>query len=92
MGMTFQRNQEVEAAPLNEEAILFHPSSSKFFMLNSTSAFIWNQLATPVTIERIATAIADNFAEVTPENAIVDVHDTVEQLVSMDLVVATDDP
>ena len=91
MGMTFERNPEVEAAPLNEEAILFDPNSSKFFMLNSTSAFIWEQLSTPISIDRLATAIADNFADVTPENAIVDVRDTLKQLVSMDLVVATGD-
>jgi len=89
MGTTFERNQEVEAAPLNEEAILFDPNSSKFFMLNSTSAFIWEQLSSPVSIEGIASAITENFADVTPENAVVDVRDTVEQLVSMDLVVAS---
>lgn len=91
MGKTFERNQQVEAAPLNEEAILFEPNSSKFFMLNSTSAFIWEQLSTPVSIERIATAIADNFADVTPQNAVADVRNTVEELVSMDLVVASGD-
>lgn len=92
MEMTFERNQEVEAAPLNEEAILLDPTSSKFFMLNSTSAFVWEQLSTPATIEGIATAIVDNFAEVTPETAIADVRSTVEELVSMNLVVATGHP
>ena len=91
MEKTFEQNQEVEASPLNEEAILFDPTSSNFFMLNSTSTFIWEQLSTPVTIERIATAIAERFADVTPEKAIVDARDTVEKFVSMDLVVATGD-
>jgi hypothetical protein len=92
MAMTFKQNQEVEAAPLNEEAILLDPISSNFFMLNSTSAFVWEQLSTPATIEGIATAIVDNFADVTKENAIADVSTTVEELVSMNLVVATGDP
>jgi hypothetical protein len=92
MEKTFEQNKEVEAAPLNEEAILLDPTSSKFFMLNSTSAFVWEQLSTPATIEGIATAIVDNFADVTKENAIADVSTTVEELVSMNLVVATGDP
>lgn len=91
MGMTFQQNQEIEAAPLNEEAILLDPASAKFFMLNSTSAFIWEQLSTPATIEGIATAMVDTFADVTLEHAVADVHNTVEELVSMNLVVATAD-
>jgi hypothetical protein len=92
MEKTFEQNKEVEAAPLNEEAILLDPTSSKFFMLNSTSAFVWEQLSTPATIEGIATAIVDNFADVTKENAIADVSTTVEELVSMNLVVATGGP
>jgi len=91
MGMTFERNQEVEGAPLNDEAILLEPTSSKFFMLNSTSAFVWEQLSTPATIEGIATAIVDTFADVTPETAMADVRNTVDELVSMNLVVATGD-
>lgn len=91
MGMTFERNQEIEAAPLNEEAILLDPTSSKFYMLNSTSAFIWEQLSTPATIEGIATAVVDRFSDVTPENAVADVRSTVEELVSLDLVVETSD-
>jgi hypothetical protein len=91
MGMTFERNQEVEAAPLNEEAILLDPTSSKFFMLNSTSAFIWDQLSRPATVERIATAIVDTFGDVTPETAMADVRNSVEELVAMNLVVATGD-
>ena len=88
MGMTFERNQEVEAAPLNEEAILLDPASSQFFMLNSTSAFIWDQLSSPATIERIATAMADTFADVTPDTAIADVSSTLEEFVSKNLAVA----
>lgn len=91
MGMTFERNQEVEAAPLNDEAILLDPTSSKFFMLNNTSAFVWEQLSAPATIEGIATAIVGTFADVTPETAMVDVRNTVDELVSMNLVVARGD-
>lgn len=91
MGMTFEQNQEVEAAPLNDEAILLDPTSSKFFMLNSTSAFVWEQLSTPATIEDIATAIVGTFADVTPEAAIADVSSTLDELVSKNLVIATGD-
>jgi hypothetical protein len=91
MEKTFEQNKEVEAAPLNEEAILLDPISSNFFMLNSTSAFVWEQLSTPATREGIAKAIVGSFADVTPETAIADVRSTVEELDSMNLVVATGD-
>ena len=88
MDRTFQQNPKVEAAPLNEEAILFNPTTTKFFMLNRTSSFIWECLSTPASAETLAGAMCDAFKNVTPSDALSDVQAMLGQMLSMELVIA----
>ncbi len=88
MDRMFQKNPKVEAAPLNEEAILFDPTSSKFFMLNRTSAFIWERLSVPATAESLAGELCKSFDRVQMADALNDVRATLDEFLSMDLVVA----
>ena len=90
MDRTFQKNPKVEAAPLNEEAILFDPTSSKFFMLNRTSSFIWERLSAPKTAELLAGELCNSFEDVEMAQALKDVRATLDQMLSMDLVVVAD--
>jgi coenzyme PQQ synthesis protein D (PqqD) len=90
MGRTYERNQGVEAAPLNEEAILLDPATSKFFMLNRTSSFIWDRLATPTTAELLAGAICQSFDNVDMPDALRDVRATLDEMQSMGLVLSKD--
>jgi hypothetical protein len=90
MNPTFHRNQQIESAPLNEEAILLDPATSKFFMLNSTSSFIWEHLSTPSTPESLANEICMFFDNVTPENALKDVRAALDEMRSLGLVVSKD--
>jgi hypothetical protein len=90
MNRMFQQNPRVEAAPLNEEAILFDPTGSKFFMLNSTSSFIWGRLTSPSTAESLASDICKHFDNIAPADAMKDVQSTLEQMLSMELVVVKD--
>ena len=88
MNRTFQKNPRVEAAPLNEEAILFDPTGSKFFMLNSTSSFIWERLTSPTTAESLAAEICKSFDNVSPTDALKDVCSALDQMLSMQIVIA----
>lgn len=90
MDRTFARNPRIEAAPLNEEAILLDPATSKFFMLNRTSAFIWERLSAPSTADSLAGEICKSFENVTPADALKDVRATLEEMLSMELVVTQD--
>ena len=90
MNRTFQRNQRIEAAPLNEEAILFDPTSSKFFMLNRTSSFIWDRLSAPSTAESLAGEVCKSFENIGPEDALKDVRTALDEMLSMELVVASE--
>ena len=90
MNRTFQRNNRVEAAPLNEEAILLDRTTSKFFMLNRTGSFIWERLSTPTTAESLAGEICKSFENVAPADALNDVRATLDEMLSMELVIAND--
>ncbi len=92
MTRTFQRNPGVEAAPLNEEAILLDPVTSKFFMLNSTSSFIWERLSTPSTAESLASEICKAFDKVTMPDALSDVRASLDEMLSLGPVVSNDSP
>ena len=91
MSRTFQRNPRVEAAPLNEEAILLDPTTSNFFMLNRTSSFIWERLSTPATADSVAAAICDSFRDIALADAQSDVRAALDQMLSMGLVISNDD-
>jgi len=88
MSRIFERNQAVEAAPLNEEAILLDPATSKFFMLNRTSSFIWDRLSKPSTAESLAGEICKNFEYVEMPAALKDVQATLNEMQAAGLVVA----
>ena len=85
--MRFQQSVGVEAAPLQDEMILFHSASKQFCVLNRTSSFIWSQLKEPVTIEEIARRVQDSFGEVVHNNVVSDVDTAVQRMLSLGLIV-----
>ena len=89
MNRTFQRNPQVESAPLNDEAILLNPTTSRFFMLNRTSSFIWEQLSKPTTAESLAAQVCECFDGVTAADALNDVKTTLDEMLSLELVIAS---
>ncbi len=90
MTRTFQQNPRVEAAPLNEETILFDPTTSTFFLLNRTSSFVWERLSKPITAEFLAGEICECFDNIALADALHDVRATLDQMLSMELVVTND--
>ncbi len=91
MKPTFERNKQIEGAPLEEENILVDPTTSKFVLLNQTSSFIWERLSSPCTAESIATEVSEYYRDVTHEDALNDVRTTMEQMASEGLIVSNDD-
>jgi hypothetical protein len=92
MEALFRQNTAVETAPLQQEAVLFHPGANRFCILNRTSAFIWNRLSTPASAQQIATELSASFAEVTEEGALEDVRQALAEFVALDLVCSVGDP
>ena len=83
----FHRNPRVELAPLETEAILFDPQGNKFLVLNSTSSFLWDRLTEPCTASDLAHAVCDRFDGVAFPDALHDVEQILEDMLSNDLLV-----
>jgi hypothetical protein len=89
MPVFYQQNSGIETAPLQDEVILFHPSSGKFFVLNRTSSFIWSNLREPSTPEEISDKIQNSFQKTEGANLVVDVDTVLQEMVSQGLIVIT---
>ena len=59
--MVIRRNPSVEAAPLQNEVMLFDAATKKFCVLNSTAAHLWECLAEPKTALELASALRAHF-------------------------------
>ena len=60
------------------ELLLLNNAASKFYVMNSTAAFIWEKLATPTSEDELASAISSNFSDASPEQARQDVNTAVK--------------
>jgi Coenzyme PQQ synthesis protein D (PqqD) len=90
MASKFLQNPNIEAAPLNEEAILLDPTTSKFFLLNRTSSFIWQRLANPCSVHALASAMCESFQGVTHDDALKDAQRSLEEFRAMSLIIEAD--
>jgi hypothetical protein len=85
----FQRGSTVEAAPLQDEALLFHPEVNRFYVLNGTASYIWDRLKEPASAEEIAEQICRTYAGVAQPEALRDVEGVLQQMVAMSVVTLT---
>lgn len=68
------------------ESILFDPASNKFCLLNGTAAFVWEQLATPATIDHISQELCRHFETAEPARVEQDVREVLDRFVELLLV------
>jgi hypothetical protein len=81
------RNPKIEEAPLQSELMLFDPTSSQFFVLNGTMAYIWRRCDGETPVDRIAEGLAREFDGVESPSAARDVREAVEDLLAKGLLV-----
>ena len=86
MSGRFVATQGLESTELQEGAILFHPKSGKFIMLNRSAALVWSELATPKTEEELAQKLSTCYTDVVPAAARQDVRDVLAKLRELELV------
>lgn len=86
MESRYSRDPAVESSPMRDESVLFNPRNSKFCLLNSTAAFVWNKLETPQTVHELAGSIESNFEGVDLNVASRDVEVALSQLLEADCV------
>ena len=87
MVMVLRRNPSIEEAPLQGELMLFDPASAKFFVLNTTMAFLWRQCDGKKSLPEIATELADEFDGVDASTAAADVGTAASELSSLGLLI-----
>ena len=84
----FRRNSGIEEAPLQGELMLFDPVSAKFFVLNTTMAFLWRNCDGTRPLDEIATALADEYEGVDLSTAERDLSAAAGELFSLGLLLA----
>lgn len=89
MALRVSRNSVVDFAPMKNESVLFQPQTSQFCLLNVTATFVWSQLEEPCTISEIAQTLCDHFDGVSLTEAIRDVEQTVNQLLSLNCLTSS---
>ena len=69
--------------------MLFDPESSKFFVLNSTMAYLWRNADGQKSLRQISLAMAEAFRGADPAAVAVDLERAADELVGMGLLIDT---
>ena len=89
--MRFQQGVGIEAAPLQDEIILFHSASNRFCVLNRTASLIWSQVKEPATRDQISRCLQGSFSEVVPGEVASDVDTALQEMLGLGLIVRVED-
>lgn len=87
MSIQYRRREGVEAAPMQDETILFDPASKRFCLLNSTAAFLWDRLQQPCTVEQVSADLCESFDGADAGAVLRDVRAALQQLTDLAFVV-----
>jgi len=71
---------------MQDETILFNPTTNRFCVLNPSAALVWQSLETPQPAAVLAQQVCEAFSGVTPDQALRDVEAALTQLQSLSLV------
>ena len=83
----WRRNPGIEPAPLQDELMLYDPESKKFFVLNTTMAFLWERCDGEQSLQAIAQQLCDTFDGIDTESAAVDLRAALDEIHSLGLLV-----
>jgi hypothetical protein len=81
-----RQNPEIEASELNGELLLFNGATNKFFVMNSTAAFVWEKIKLLASEQELASALCQNFNGTTREEALADVKEALKNMRELGLV------
>jgi hypothetical protein len=81
-----RRNPSIEEAPLQGELMLFDPISAKFFVLNTTMAFLWRNCDGARSLADIAGALVEEYEGVDLVTAQTDVGAAAGELTTLGLL------
>jgi len=84
--MRYRRAPAVEAAPMQDETILYHPGTNRFCLLNPVAAFLWDRLGDPCTASQLAAAVRESFDNVDAAQAQRDIEDVLQRFTDLAFV------
>lgn len=86
MTSVYRRSSSVEAAPMQNETILFNSATGGFCVLNPSAALVWDSLETPQSVDVLAAQICESFSGVSMDQALKDVASVLDEFRSLALV------
>ncbi len=84
--MKFRRREGVDEAPMENQTVLYIPTSKAFCVLNETAAFLWERLAKEATADELVQAMVEAFDGVDSATAGQDVRVALDELNDLDLL------
>jgi hypothetical protein len=81
-----RQNPDIETAELKGELLLLNNAASKFYVMNSTAAFIWEKLASPTSEDELASAVCSKFSDASPTGARQDLDETLKNMREFGLI------
>ena len=87
MSFRYRRNPAIEAAPLQQDMILYEPAGNRFLLLNGTAAFLWDRLAQPATADQLSDEVCRHYEGVDKNAALEDVHRALAELQELAAVI-----
>lgn len=82
-----RRNARIEEAPLQGELMLFDPTTSRFFILNRTMAYVWRKCDGAHELAQLVDGLSVEFAGVDRETAVADLRQALGELMELELLV-----
>jgi Coenzyme PQQ synthesis protein D (PqqD) len=82
-----RRNPKIEEAPLQSELMLFDPTTSKFFVMNPTMAFLWRKCDGDQPLPAIVESLSKEFSGVDAAVAEAELRHAVDELVGLGLLI-----
>ena len=86
---TVTRNDsETVSTDFEDAVVLLHINNGQYYSLDEISAYIWEKLAVPITIDNLVVDICNRY-DCTPEQCMADILQFLEQLSSRDLLIVS---
>lgn len=82
----YQRNPQIEEAPLGGDLMLFDPAKSQFFVLNSTMAYLWRNCDGEKSLDRIVESIPREFDGTDSRPVAAEMKTALDELISLGMV------
>lgn len=81
----FQRRKDLLSSRMDQDTVMMHPESGKYFSLNPVATRIWEMLETPMSFTQIVETLLNEF-NVTPEVCNKETREFIKTLMEKDIV------